>query len=202
MTPRESEVLQVLGLTYLGRFIVPLIFVFFDGASSGSSLEVRDSSTCSITGVFLVLFSASVVIFAFVSCKDPYSLARSDPPKSHRRRGFSSRATAAMFATTATNLLLFTLNTGLQVTELAMNIQPPLNPDTGLPLSEISIPRPELVGKVVWNMVLVAFWVSYLPVSIKLLPSDSVSICAHWRYGSAISSSFGGLGSSSKIDSG
>ena len=81
MTPRESEVLQVLGLIRLGRLEELSIYIFFYGASS--SLEVRDSSTSSITGVFLVLFSASVVIFAFVSCKRPssYSLAKPDTPK-------------------------------------------------------------------------------------------------------------------------
>ena len=201
MTPRESEVLQVLGLTYLGRLIVPSIFVFFDGASS--SLQVRNSSTRLIIGVFLVLFSASVVIFAFVSYKRAYSFARSDTPKSHRRRGLSRRATAVMFVTTVINLLLFTLNTGMEVASLTTLIrQKSLNLDIDLPLSKIPIPRPGLVSSVSWSMILVTFWTTYLPVSIKLSLSGSVSNYAHWRYGSAISSSFGGLGPSSKIDSG
>ena len=147
--------------------------------------------------MFLVLFSASVVIFAFVSCQGVYFLAKSDAPKSHRRRGFSRRATAAMFVTTVINLLLFSLSTGTQVAITITTFQEPLKLDIDSSLSEIPIPKPGLV-----STILVAYWTTFLPVSVKLSLSDSVSIRAFWRYGSVISSSFGGLGPSSKIDSG
>ena len=166
MTPRESEALQVLGLIYLECLERSWIYIFFYGASS--LLEVRGSSICLTTGVFLALFSASVVIFVFVSYKCAYSLARPDASKSHRRRGFSKRATAVMFVTTVINLLLFSLSTGSQVAISIMVIRRSLNPDINLPLSEIALPRPGLVRSMSWSMILVAFWASYLPVSIKL----------------------------------
>ena len=181
MTPQESEVLQVLALNfYLARLEQSSICVFFYGASS--SLEVRGSSTSSITGVFLVLFFASAVIFAFVSYKiGAYSLTKPDAPKSHRRRGFSSRTIAAVFVTTVINLLLFSLHAGIQVATFIMIIRNPPNPDVDHPFSEMV-----LANVMIQNMVLVTFWAAYLPVSIKLSLSDSVSIRARWRYGSPI----------------
>ena len=100
-----------------------------------------------------------------------FTLARSDAPKSHRRRGFSSRATAAMFVTTVINLLLFTLHAVTQVVMYIWVFQLPLNlaaeypPD--IPLSEIPIPRPESVGNGIWSKILVIWWAAYIPVSIN-----------------------------------
>ena len=68
MTPFESKNLPTLGLDYLANLETLAIFVFFYGASF--SLAARGSPTSSISGVFVVFFSASVVIFVFVvSCK-------------------------------------------------------------------------------------------------------------------------------------
>ena len=100
-----------------------------------------------------------------------FTLARSDTPKSHRRRGFSSRATAAMFVTTVINLLLFTLHAVTQVVLYISTFQEPLNPaaenlpDIALP--EIPIPRPESVGNGAWSVVLAIWWTAYLPVSVN-----------------------------------
>jgi len=64
MTPLESDLLHKLGLAYLGHLVRLSIFVFFYGAPS---LGVFGGSyTSSRTGVSVVLFSASVVLFAFV----------------------------------------------------------------------------------------------------------------------------------------
>ena len=115
-----------------------------------------------------------------------YSLARPDAPKSHRRRGFFRRATA-MFVTTVINLLLFSLSTGAQVAITILVFQEPVDLVLDSPLSEIPIPRPGLtVNSGTWSTILVAIWATFLPVSTKLSPSDSVSIHALWRYGSAI----------------
>ena len=65
MPTLEGEFLQGLGLDYLHALEQLSISIFFYGASS---LVVYDSSISSIilAGVFVVLFSASVVIFMFV----------------------------------------------------------------------------------------------------------------------------------------
>ena len=66
MTPLESELLLEHGMQYLYEVEVLTIGIFCYGASESSSLAVYDSSTISIKGAFVVLFSASVVIFMFV----------------------------------------------------------------------------------------------------------------------------------------
>ena len=109
-----------------------------------------------------------------------YSLPTTNIQKSHRRRGFSRRATAAMFVTTVINFLLFSLNTGIQTATFITVIQKPLNSDIP-PLSEVPIPKAGLVRSMSWSMILIAFWAAYLPVSIKQSLSDSVSINIHAR---------------------
>ena len=69
MTPRD---LHNLGISSLRDFDKLLIYVFFYGASF--SLVVYGLSTSSITGVFVVLFFASVVIFMLVSPSSSESL--------------------------------------------------------------------------------------------------------------------------------
>jgi len=64
MTPLENELLHILGLGYLQSIEELSIMVFFYGAPS--SVTVWPSSTSSITGLFVILFSASVIIFASV----------------------------------------------------------------------------------------------------------------------------------------
>ena len=64
MTPLESERLQHLGTTFLYNIAQLSIAIFFYGASS--KLVVHGPSTSSIKGVFVILFSASVVIHTFV----------------------------------------------------------------------------------------------------------------------------------------
>jgi len=62
--------------------------------------------------------------------------------------------------------------------------------------------KPKLVNNALRNVNTVGSWAGFLPVSIKLSPSDSVTTDVRWRYISAISLSFGGLGPSSQIVSG
>ena len=64
MTLLAETKLQKLGITFLYNVEELSIGIFFYGASS--SLLVYGPSTSSIIGVFLALFSASVVIFMFV----------------------------------------------------------------------------------------------------------------------------------------
>ena len=66
MTPVETGLFQQLGINYLQEVERILIFVFFYGAFSSLAV-VYFSSTSSVKGVFVILFSASVVIFMFVS---------------------------------------------------------------------------------------------------------------------------------------
>ena len=175
MTPLESNLLQRLGLGY-GRSLEHLaILVFFYGASSFT--PVYSSSTSLTTGLFFVLFSASVVIFVFVFSflqAAFYFLSRSDPSKFDRRRGFSTRAMAAMFIATVINFLLFSLGTGTEVAGVIVFIRKGLTIilDIDYPLSE----KPELVNNALRNGNLVVFWAETLPVSIKLLILDSVSV--------------------------
>ena len=158
------------------------------------------ASTSSIKGVFVVLFSASVVIFMFVFyfLRVTYFLARPDPLRLHRRRGFPNRATAAMFVVTVINFLLFSLSAGILVATFIVALRKALTLDIEYPLSE----KGELVNNALQNLSIVQFWSAYLPVRSHLSVLDSLSIHARWRYCPVISLSFGGLGSSSKIDSG
>ena len=64
MTPLEAKPLRILGTSYLYDVEELSIGIFFYGMSS--SLVIYGPATSSITGVFVVLFSASVVIFVFV----------------------------------------------------------------------------------------------------------------------------------------
>ena len=64
MTPLDTELLQGVGMDYLELVTALSVYGFFYGASSLHT--ARDSSTTSISGVFLVIFAASAVIFAFV----------------------------------------------------------------------------------------------------------------------------------------
>ena len=70
MTPLDSEILQRPGVEYLQNLEELLIIVSLYGESS--FLAVCGSSANSLSGVFVVLFSASVVIFVFVF-SFPYS---------------------------------------------------------------------------------------------------------------------------------
>ena len=133
------------------------------------------------------------------SCKPLIYLSRSDPSKFDRRRGFSTRVTAAMFIATVINFLLFSLRTGTEVAGFIVFIRKGLMIilDIDYPLSE----KRELVNNALRNVNLVGSWSETLPVSIKLLILDSVSIHTVWRYFSVISLSFGGPGPSSQINS-
>ena len=110
--------------------------------------------------------------------------------KLDRRKGFYNRATAAMFAATVINFLLFSLKTGGLVAKSIVYIRVALVLDIDYPLSGES----DLVDQALKQMDIVSYWSSYLPVSIKLSPSDLISIRARCRYFSAIPLSFGGLG--------
>ena len=148
------------------------ILIFFYGVSS--FMPVYGSSTSLITGLFFVLFSASVVIFMFVFSflqAAFYVLSRSDPSKFDRRRGFSTRATAAMFIATVINFLLFSLRTGYEVT-LFIRQGLIIILDIDYPLSW----KPELVDHALRKGILVSPWAGILPVSINLLILDPVSI--------------------------
>ena len=144
------------------------------GASSSTPVYSSSESTSLITGLFFILFSASVVIFVFVFSflqAAFYFLSRSDPSKFDRRRGFYTRATAAMFIATAINLLLFSLNTGTDVAAFIVFIRKSLL-DINHPLSE----KRELVNKMLRIVNSLRSWANILPVGIKLLILDLVSI--------------------------
>ena len=104
-----------------------------------------------------------------------------------------------MFTATVINFVLAILGIGTEVAEFIVFIQKTFILDIEYPLLE----RPKLlVTNAIRNMSTVNNWARNLPVSIKLSQSYSGSINVRWRYYSAISLSFGGLGPSSKIDSG
>jgi len=160
MTPLESKFLQHFGIGYLEWAETLSIAVFFYGASS--SLAVCASSTSSVSGVFVVLFSASVVIFVFVSCKSIYFLATPDPRKLDRRKGFSNRTTAVMFVATVVNFLLYSLNTGTQVAAYIVLIRKALILDIAYSLSE----NPGLVYGALRHINVVMNWSGSIPVSL------------------------------------
>jgi len=103
-----------------------------------------------------------------------------------------------MFIVTIINFLLFSLNTGIELGRFVVFIRMALTLDIDYPLPEKRVS----VNNVLHKLAIVSTWTGYLPVSIKLSLSDPVSIHDRWRCISAISLSFGGLGSSSQIDSG
>ena len=84
--------------------------------------------------------------------------------KFDRRRGFSNRATAAVFVATIINFLLFSLATGNEVATLVVFIRTALNLDIDYPLSE----KPELVNNALRNVNIVKYWATTFPVSIRL----------------------------------
>ena len=198
MTPLQTELFQQLGILCLYNVQELSIGIVFYGVSC--SLLVYGPSTSLIKGVFIGLFSASVVIFVFVpsSPRVTYFLTSPDPTRFYRRRGFSNRLAAAIFVVTVINCLLFSLNTGTQVAVFIALIQKTLIIlDTDYPLRE----RQDVVNSALRNLKIVNYWSESLPVSNNLSLLDSVSIHALWRYYSVISLSFGGLGPSSKINS-
>ena len=197
MTPIENEPLQRLGVDYLQTLEQLSIYVFFYGASP--PVAKSGSSTCSASGIFVVLFSVSVAIFLLVvPFRKPFISQQA--PKLDRRRGLSNRATTAMFAATVINFLLSSLNTGNIVALFIVFIQKGLKiiPNNDYPIAD----RAELLNSALRIVNIIGLWASIFPVSIKLSLSDFISIHTWWRYGSAISSSFGGLGPSSQINSG
>ena len=198
MTPLENKLIQRFGIVSLYNVEELSIGIFFYGASS--SPMVHGPFTSSIKGVFVVLFSASTSTFLLVFALLPvtFFLARPDPPRFHRRRGFSNRATAAMFVVTVINFLLFSLAIGTVIATFIVLFRKALTLDNEYPLSE----KGELVKNALQNLIIVQFWSSYLSVRTNLSLLDSASIHTRWRYYLAISLSFGGLGLSSKIDSG
>ena len=120
-----------------------------------------------------MLFSASVVIVMFVFSSKKALISQQDLiPEINRRRGFSNRATAAMFAVTVINFLLSSLFTGSRVASSIVFIRKALILDTDHPLSE----KPELVIGALRNVNLVLDWALSLPVSIKLSLPDPVSL--------------------------
>ena len=99
-------------------------------------------------------------------------------PKPDRRRGFSSRATAAVFVATFINFLLSSLNTGSQVAYFIVFTRKVLILDTNYPLSE----KRELVKNTLRNANIVNWWAEDLSVSNELSLEDPVSIHTRWRY--------------------
>ena len=125
------------------------------------------------------------------------SLISQPAPKLDRRKGFSNRAKAAIFAATVINFLLSSLNTGSIVALIIVFLRKALILDI-YPLSE----KRNFVGNALRNVNIVTYWARSFPVSIHLSFPDIVFIYARWRYCSATLLSFGGLGPSSHIDSG
>ena len=81
--------------------------------------------------------------------------------KLDRRKGFSGRATSAMFIATVINFLLFTYIIGNEVARFIVFIQKALTMDIDYPLSE----RRELVNNALRNLDLIYIWALNLPVS-------------------------------------
>jgi len=129
--------------------------------------------------------------------QSPLYLNKTWSPKLDRQRGFSNHTAAAMFRMTIINFLLSSLYTGIQVVGFIVFIQKALILDINYLLPE----KWESINNALLDMNIVDSWAQYLPVSIKLLLSDLVSIHTWWRYCSVISLSFGGLGPSFQIDS-
>ena len=123
----------------------------------------RDSSTSSIPGVFIVLFSASVIIFVFVLSRGKVAYF-SKLLKLDRRKGFSNRATAAVFAATVINFILSSVNTGITISGFIIYIRTALLLNIDYPLLE----KPELAGNAPHYLAIVSLWAVYFPVSIKL----------------------------------
>ena len=99
---------------------------------------------------------------------------------------------------TIINFLLSSLSIGTQVVALTTRIRRALILDIENPPPE----NPQLVNNIFQNLTIAYLWSLNLPVSSNLLLLDPVSFHPRCRYYSVISLSFGGLGPSSKVDSG
>ena len=115
MTPLESQAFLTLGIGLLYTVEELSIGIFCYGVFF--SLVIYGSFTGLTKGLFVVLFFASVVFFLFVLSflQIVYFLERPDCTRFYRWRGFSNCVTAAMFAVTIINFLLFTLAIGTTV---------------------------------------------------------------------------------------
>ena len=157
MTPEENHLLQNLGFAYL-RYVEEIsIDVFFYGASSRH--EYTYDNLINTPGVFVVLFSSSVVIFMFVS--KTHSTKCPDSFEPDRRRGFSNRLIAVMFMATVLNFLLFSLYVGTEVAGFVVFIQKALVDNIEIPL----VDRPQLVDDALHVTNLIEFWAADLTVS-------------------------------------
>ena len=148
--------------------------------------------------LYFLLHRSRVLCSFSPPCSPFIFLSRPDLSKFNRRRGFSNRATAAMFVATAINFLLASLNTGAAVAEFVVVVRRALILDIDYSPAE----NQELIDNALANVYTISAWAETLPVSIKLLIPDPVPTHTRRRCCSAISSSFGELGSSSQIDSG
>ena len=124
-------------------------------------------------------------------------MARPDLPEFYRRRGFSNRVSAAMFGVTVINFLLFTLTVGIETAIFTVLIRKALILDIEYPLSK----KRGSINNALQDLKIVSFWTRGLPVSSNML-LGSVSLYVVRRSYSATSLSFGGVGPSSKTDSG
>ena len=77
-----------------------------------------------------------------------------------------------MFTATLINFLLFSLCTGSHVAGFIVFIRKALILDIDYPPLEVI----ESINKTLWNVNIVIYWAETLPVSIKLLPPDPISI--------------------------
>ena len=104
-----------------------------------------------------------------------------------------------MFIATVINFLLASLNTGTEVAIFIVFIRNSIVLNIEYSLAE----KLHLVlhGSQQSKLTILGYWSQWLPVSSSVSPLHSVSIHARWRYCPAISSSFGGLGPSSEINS-
>jgi len=120
-----------------------------------------------IPGVFVILFSASIIIsvFVFSFSRGRFILSKNWSPEIYRRKlgreGFTKRATAAMFVATVINFLLSSLNTGTHVVVFITSIRKALILDIDYPL----LGKPQLVNTALQNLNIVDFWAGILPVS-------------------------------------
>jgi len=174
MTPLESELLQRLGVDHLLSLEALSIYVFFYGVYSSLVARVCliHKFDNRIVRCTLRRIGARYLCVGFLLLWNRLFLNKTSSLKLDRRKGFSNRAAAAMFAVTVINFLLSSLNTGSQVASFIVFIRKALILDIDHPLSE----KQEPVTNALRNINIVSFWAESLPVSITLLLPDPILI--------------------------
>ena len=168
MTPHESQFLQDFGLSYLRRLEVLSISIFFYGAPSCSRYEAH----AQVRYQECLLYSSlnqSLSSCSFSPLANLKSLISQQSPKLDRRKGFSNRATAAVFVATVINFLLSSLNIGIGVAISIIDIQKGEYYPSSSQIGSIN--------KATRNFTILSIWAS-VPRSVEIFLSDFIVI---WR---------------------